>query len=263
MMLIKRLIIKVLSWLPKKKKEPLDTLMVANTIPDKKDKRDISFVASASPEKRFHVIPNLPPIRNQGPISSCASFAATRCHEIMLKQENRYIEGSELFHYYNAIMNVYGSQIDSGMPIRDACKTSHKYGMAMERAWPYDSRNWSKIPPKVAYWLANLFPISRYERVLGLDSIKVTLDRNIPVICGIMADREFFNLSILNWTWKPKKRGTYGHAVNIIGYDDEKQEFIIENSWGTNWGKAGRFRISYSDFENVSFDTWRMLTEKW
>jgi hypothetical protein len=38
-----------------------------------------------------------------------------------------------------------------------------------------------------------------------------------------------------------------GHAVSIIGYDDSSQCFIVKNSWGTDWGEKGFFRIAYSE----------------
>lgn len=36
-----------------------------------------------------------------------------------------------------------------------------------------------------------------------------------------------------------------GHAVTIVGYDDERREYKLINSWGTAWGEDGYFRMSY------------------
>lgn len=36
------------------------------------------------------------------------------------------------------------------------------------------------------------------------------------------------------------------HAWCIIGYDDAKQAFLLQNSWGTNWGCGGRIWVSYN-----------------
>jgi hypothetical protein len=40
-----------------------------------------------------------------------------------------------------------------------------------------------------------------------------------------------------------------GHSIQIIGYDDGEQCFIGKNSWGTDWGEAGFFKIAYSEFK--------------
>ena len=32
----------------------------------------------------------------------------------------------------------------------------------------------------------------------------------------------------------------------VIGYDDDRQAFLVQNSWGTQWGKNGRFWLPYS-----------------
>jgi hypothetical protein len=46
--------------------------------------------------------------------------------------------------------------------------------------------------------------------------------------------------------------GTYEglHAVEVIGYDDDYQCFIVKNSWGTDWGESGFFRIAYSELNS-------------
>jgi C1A family cysteine protease len=44
-----------------------------------------------------------------------------------------------------------------------------------------------------------------------------------------------------------------GHAVTIVGYDDDKQAFKIVNSWGSDWGVGGSIWISYELFKDTDF----------
>ncbi len=36
-----------------------------------------------------------------------------------------------------------------------------------------------------------------------------------------------------------------GHAILIVGWEDENQCWIVKNSWGSNWGENGYFRIRW------------------
>lgn len=45
---------------------------------------------------------------------------------------------------------------------------------------------------------------------------------------------------------KPNEDVLGGHTVMAVGYDDVKQVFIIQNSWGASWGDHGYFYMPYS-----------------
>ena len=60
-------------------------------------------------------------------------------------------------------------------------------------------------------------------------------------------------------TWRPSRRdynmqGFGGHAMCIIGYDDQKEggSFQIMNSWGSSWGSDGIAWVRYPDFEHFT-----------
>ena len=235
-----------------------------NTVKAIPDKRDLKLSLNEDIELPETLVLEVPPIRQQGHIGSCASHAAVRAMEIMSLKRKRYIEGSELYHYYNARKYVRKSYPkDSGMSIRDACKTTHKYGMAPESTWPYITRKFNVEPGKAAYWMSSLYQIRRYEQVLGFNAIKQSIVEGTPVIFGIYLDKDFYRLNYNNFIWKPYKRETKygGHAQVIVGYKDDM--VIVENSWGTRWGNNGRYMIRYEDLKKVGFDYYRMIYKEW
>ncbi|MGZ4000876.1 MAG: C1 family peptidase, partial [Mucilaginibacter sp.] len=42
-----------------------------------------------------------------------------------------------------------------------------------------------------------------------------------------------------------------GHATPIVGYDDNKKAFLVQNSWGTSWGNAGFYYMPYTVFSST------------
>ena len=47
-----------------------------------------------------------------------------------------------------------------------------------------------------------------------------------------------------------------GHAISIVGFDDQKRAWLIRNSWGDEWGEAGFAWISWDDDSGVGAETW-------
>ncbi len=51
-----------------------------------------------------------------------------------------------------------------------------------------------------------------------------------------------------------------GHAILIVGYNDQEGCFIVKNSWGADWGEKGYFKIAYSQLTNaVQFGQYTIL----
>ena len=56
----------------------------------------------------------------------------------------------------------------------------------------------------------------------------------------------------------PDENVAGGHAVCAVGFDDNKQAFIVRNSWGTSWGANGYFYMPYAFISNEEYasDFW-------
>ena len=76
-----------------------------------------------------------------------------------------------------------------------------------------------------------------------------------PVVAGFRNFGNTLNKVGSDGIWNPYyEKGTGGHAMTIVGYDDYKNggSFLIVNSWGSNWGDNGYAWIRYSDFKRFS-----------
>ena len=239
----------------------LDEGQIANTSKDKPDKRDHYATGLSLDIPTKYTIPDLPPIRSQGIIGSCASHGAIGCYEIQLSKR-RYLEGSELFHYYYArqMNNTYPQ--NTGMTIRDACKTLFNYGFAFEITWPYNVDKFNDEPSWTARAFSKLYKIKEYDKMFNISDIKSSIFNGIPIVCGIFVNTAFQKLNKSNYLYDPQTKSGGGHAVIICGYDDDKKVFIIRNSWGTRFGKDGYFEMTYDSFKKISFDWWRILIKK-
>ena len=47
-----------------------------------------------------------------------------------------------------------------------------------------------------------------------------------------------------------------GHAVMAVGYNQKEKRFLVRNSWGRQWGKAGYFTMPFKYLETLAGDFW-------
>jgi hypothetical protein len=78
------------------------------------------------------------------------------------------------------------------------------------------------------------------------DSAKAPLAAGNPVIVGMLVGDDFQKIKSGHPPYVGPPTGeTEGHALAVVGYDDDKQAFRIINSWGDDWGDAGYAWVSY------------------
>ena len=104
------------------------------------------------------------------------------------------------------------------------------------------------------------------KKIVDLDKLKYALTLNLPIISGIGVGNDFGKLGAENSLYKPDfSSESEGHAITIVGYDDYKHggSFRIMNSYGSDWGDAGFFWLTYSDFEEAVSSAFVMISEDW
>jgi hypothetical protein len=172
-----------------------------------------------------------------------------------------------MFIYYNArkrLADILRQPIvDTGTNVILALGMATTKGMAKEDYWPTYSDP-SMEPSAEAYAEALSRLVGRYERC-GIDSlkahrnmmadIKVAVASGIPVSFCLPLHSDFYGITgpldthraqyqryTVN-TSDPAYSGN--HCMTMMGYDDEKQMFIVSNSWGTGWGDESYWGMPY------------------
>ena len=79
-------------------------------------------------------------------------------------------------------------------------------------------------------------------------AVKSELAAGNPCLLSAVFSRDFFSKEKENCTSNPEgKSDGIGHAMVIVGFDDNKQSYKIMNSYGSDWGCDGYTWIKYSE----------------
>jgi len=225
-------------------------------IPDLPDRRDYLYAAApatlaALPGAR-DLRPSCPSVYDQGQLGSCTANAIAAAHEFeQMKQASRgAFTPSRLFIYYNERVIEGTVMQDSGAALRDGIKTTVKQGACPERQWPYVIARFTRRPSAPCYAEALRHQVVAYLRLPGiLAQMKGCLFSGYPFVFGFSVYESFESRNVARTGLvpmpSPRERLLGGHAVMAVGYDDETRRFIVRNSWGSRWGRAGHCFMPY------------------
>lgn len=213
-----------------------------------------------------------PPVFSQLQLGSCTAQATALAYILHLKKQKipSFIP-SRCYIYANSRLLV-GTDLsdDSGADLRDVMRAVDKYDVCEEPQWPYEQKNWFARPTPACYAAAKKHSTFQYLSVIqGMKNLKQALFDGNGVVFGIMVYESLMTDKVAETGIAPlpdvkKEACVGGHAICLIGWDDAKNAFLAQNSWGTEFGIKGCFYLPYeyvlnpdlaSDFlvmENVS-----------
>jgi C1A family cysteine protease len=200
------------------------------------------------------------PIEDQLHLGSCVGQAVVGAYELMINklQPDSFKDLSRLFVYYNArLLEGYVDE-DVGVHVRDGIKAVHKWGVCTEELWPYLINKFADTPSVISYLDAKERLIDSYYRINSIDDMIASLALEIPVVTGIQVFGDFDRLESDAIIRLPDDKDEIlgGHAVTIVGYDNDKKYFICRNSFGEDWGDRGYFYMPYDYAELYAMDAW-------
>lgn len=163
-----------------------------------------------------------------------------------------YVRGRQLEGTYNSDPKIGYWPITS-------LRISRGWGAPLEERWPYSGgAAWwpPEEPPNIDQY-AREHKIFAYQRVRSSVECKLAL-----------AARSFPTISVeMTSSWATAKKGKIrlpskddeingSHGFFLVGFDDRREVFKFQNSWGIRWGDKG---YGYLPYKYVD----RLLTEAW
>lgn len=205
-------------------------------------------------------------VKNQGGCGSCVAFGTAAVLETTYRRSKgaQPIDLSEahLFYCHGA---SEGRNCSNGWWPENAIKKARDIGVTTDEHFPYTAGDQSCNLQ--GGWNSNLAKVTGYEKQDTRQKMKDWISTRGSLTGCFIVYQDFFSY----------RSGVYrhvsgqsagGHCVEIIGYDDAQGCWICKNSWGTNWGEGGYFRIAYGQcnietwsgpwgVSGVTFSTWR------
>jgi hypothetical protein len=207
-------------------------------------------------------------VRDQGPEGSVVGMALATALEFQIaKVEKKQQKISARYIYYAARKKAAGFDlnIDSGAEIKDGIAVLSNEGAVTEDVWPYRPGKFAEKPP-TAVEKAERFRITDARPLATVDDLKRALKQNGPVVAGITVFQGMMTVEVSKTGVIPlptkKEQIVGGHAIVIVGYDDEKRRLRFANSWGKQWGEQGFGYLPYEYVKKYLTDAWtfRLLT---
>jgi C1A family cysteine protease len=238
-------------------------------IRDLEDFRDFRFTAPAPTPAialppSVDLRPQLPPIDDQGPLGSCTAWASTAAwRHVLMKEGQPDMPVSALAQYYWTRQMEGTTKVDAGASIRDAIKTMVKTGVAPQDLWPYDPHKFATKPPVTVQREASRHQALTYERVTqSLTQMQTVLFSGYIIVFGFAVYESFESPEVaesgITPMPQPSEAMLGGHAVTMVGYNDEVRRVLCRNQWGQHWGQDGYFEMPYEYVMNsgLSSDFW-------
>ena len=248
-----------------------------NVRPDPVDLRDWPYQPSIAKAPPDVLLPHDPAtIKQQGDTNACTGFALSTVIEYLLDRSSRPVESISGFMLYSMARRYdewadEDETDDSGSSLRGVLKGWSKHGASAERLWRKLDMPKASNEVDEDWWLdAVKRPMGAYYRIdpANIRDIHTALDE-VGAVCasamthagwdtllGDRASQPPTNGEELQAHAIPEGKGSpdQGHAFAIVGYTSHG--FVIQNSWGKQWGRGGFAVLSYNDWLANAMDCW-------
>ena len=206
---------------------------------------------------------NFKKVIDQKTTNACTGFAVGAMCEYLLDTEfeKGWRKISPLYNWYWG-KDIHGYPNDNkGVWLRHSLTALFDKGFIYEQTMPFkqiytrsptDFENSMGMTVKTLYFNKKRF--GYYLMQPNQEMIKDALKRKNPIVFGMFLNNSFYGNN--DGEISTIDNNGLAHAMVIVGFDDEKQQYIVRNSWSSSWGDDGYCYVPYDYLEANSFDLW-------
>ncbi len=183
------------------------------------------------------------PVKDQGMCPSCEAYALVAVLETIVQYQVGYPFGCDLSEAH--LFFYPGGTCEWGVNVSDAANYLIDYGVPDEGCFPDPMRSYDPSMESIPGWENRTVKITSWGWIENDETaIKNALINYGPlVICiPIYQDFYFYKRGVYLHRWGPR---VGGHLITLVGYDDNEECWIVKNSWGSQWGDHGWFKMGY------------------
>lgn len=207
------------------------------TLPSKYDSRDLGIIL---------------PSRDQGKSGSCWAFTATDVAQALFHKngfESGYLAPQT---YPNCAIGYINLNINSGGNEYIAISSNAllKAPVYASKVGPFNDKDYNcptYSKEDIAGYILSTSDLPSYDKIAIKEAImkygSVMSSIYIPANVYYNGKNTYCYTAVSEEDALPTN-----HAVNIIGWDDSKNAWLVKNSWGADWGYEGTFWVSYNDY---------------
>jgi hypothetical protein len=246
---------------------------ILDAFPDKIDLDDWPY------RPTLHALPDeivncalVPAILNQGSEGACTGFALAAVVNYLLHQRKiKRLVSPRMLYELARRYDEWPGEAYSGSSARGAMKAWERHGVCTQSHWPDDLHGAHHFDqecadaavqtPGGAYYRVDFRQVRHVHAALQeIGIVYVTLmvhagwqhpgPTTVALKSGIGGKSAKMTLPVI----ERKGNADGGHAIALVGYT--AQGFIVQNSWGPDWGRGGFALLPYEDFMMHATDVW-------
>lgn len=220
-----------------------------------------------------------PERKSQGRQGSCVGWSSSYAARTILQAATFGDDPNQIAFSPSFVYNqIKVAGCDRGSYINDAMELLTQMGDVPLADFGYDESTCSELPSNQLKQKAKNYRILGYNRLttgqtfdINYEAMKQNLAQGAPVVVALPVGGSFDNMWGKEY-WRPNDydyeqlelfkngyKGTFGgHAMCVIGYDDNKGVQIM-NSWGREFGKDGIFWMSEKDFKAFCMEAYGLF----